>query len=81
MDGVTAEAIGARIKKAREDAGFDVAAQFADKVGIRPHALWRYENGRVRPAIQILVRIAEVTNVDLFELATGRKQNVDLEAA
>ena len=50
-----------RIVLARTTAGFDVAAHFADAIKVRPQTLWRYENARLKPSIDVLSRIATAT--------------------
>lgn len=63
--------IGARIRLAREGAGHKVAAKFADRVGVRPGTLCRYELGHLQPSVDVLVRIARVLGVRMEWLATG----------
>lgn len=63
--------IGARIKKARINAGKSNAAQFARDVGIQPHTLWRYEAGKSRPGIDTAASIARELGVSIEWLLTG----------
>lgn len=66
-----AQTIGARIRRARLAAGYDVAARFAAEVGVRPHSLWRYEAGHMRPGTDVLLAISRLTGVSIEWLATG----------
>ena len=50
-----------RIIRARIDAGYKVAASFADQIAVRPNTLWRYERGMLKPSIDALARIARCT--------------------
>lgn len=69
-----AEIVGRRLEKLRKSQGFSTAAEFADFIGIRPHALWRYENGQVLPGADVLRRIAEKCGVSVDSLVGHEPQ-------
>lgn len=69
-DGVEA-AVGARIRKARECAGFSKGTDFADKIGVRAHTLWRYEDGRITPRATVLLKIARACGTTIEWILTG----------
>lgn len=66
-----AAAVGIRIRRARLAAGFDRGSKFADEIDVRAHTLWRYEDGRMVPGTEILLRIAKATAVSMEWLLTG----------
>lgn len=68
------QAVGHRIVEARERAGLS-QAELADAVGVRPHSMWRYEDGRTMPGDWALERIAEVTKVSVRWLKKGDEIN------
>lgn len=67
----SAHEVGSRIRCAREAAGFTVATRFAEAVDIKPHTLWRYENGQMTPGTDVLLRIARAAGVSMEWLLTG----------
>lgn len=69
-----ARTIGARIRNARLVAGYSVAARFAERIGVRPHTLWRYEAGQMRPSVDVLIAIGRLTGLSIEMLATGAEQ-------
>lgn len=80
------KAVGIRIRQARLAAGFDQGTKFADECEIRAHTLWRYEDGRMVPGTEILLRIARAANVSMEWLLTGTGEGPhaatpDLDAA
>lgn len=62
--------LGRRIKRARESRGL-TGAECARRAETTAHNLWRYEDGRVVPGVDVLARIAKVCAVSLDWLATG----------
>jgi len=73
MDDSTANAIIERIKLLRKQhAGDRGKSKFARTLGISPSSYSYYESNRV-PPITVLLKISEVTGVDLDWLLTGRK--------
>lgn len=69
MDSV--KTIGERIKKIRKHLGM-TQKQFADKIGIISTALSEIENGRYRPVIDFIEKMATVHNVNLYYLILGK---------
>lgn len=53
----------ARLKAAREKAGFASAQQFAGAIGVEPHTYRKYERGQSEPNFETLARICEVLDV------------------
>lgn len=68
----TSAQVGARVLQAREAGGFTVAARFAEKIGVRPHTLWRYEVGHIMPGPEKLLKIAALCGVSIEWLLTGQ---------
>lgn len=64
----TAQTLGSRIREARMAAGFDVGVAFAAEIGVKPHTLWRYENGKIRPSADVLHKIARACGVSMESL-------------
>lgn len=56
--------LGERIKELRKEAGWS-QGELAEKVATDARQVSRYENGRITPSLDVLVRIAEVLNVSL----------------
>jgi transcriptional regulator with XRE-family HTH domain len=54
---------GARLKQARELAGYKSAQQFAGVLGIEPHTYRKYERGASEPNYDTLTRICELLEV------------------
>lgn len=54
--------IGGRIMRARKKAGF-TQEELAEKIGVTPQAVSKWENGHNLPDLENLLRIAELTNV------------------
>lgn len=59
--------LGQRIKALRTEAGLS-QAELAEQVGGDARQISRYENGRITPSVDALVRIAEALNVSLDHL-------------
>ena len=53
----------ARLRSAREEAGFKSAQQFAGVLGLEPHAYRKYERGQSEPNFETLTRICEILNI------------------
>jgi transcriptional regulator with XRE-family HTH domain len=62
--------VGARIRAGREALGLE-QAELADTVGIRPHSMWRYEDGRALAGPDIMNRIAAALGVTEAFLMRG----------
>jgi len=56
-------------------------AELAEKIGIGTHVISRYENGKIMPAAEKIMRIAEIFDVScdylLFENATRKSFRLD----
>ena len=59
--------LGERIKELRKEAGWS-QGELAEKVATDARQVSRYENGRITPSLDVLVRIAEVLNVSIDHL-------------
>lgn len=62
----------ARLRAAREAAGFDSAQQFAAVLGLEPHTYRKYERGHSEPNFEVLMRICDLLNVDASYLLPRR---------
>lgn len=60
--------LGDRIKELRKERGWS-QDELAAKVGSDARGISRYENARITPSLDALVRIAEALNVSLDHLA------------
>lgn len=56
--------IAERLKTLRTEAGWS-QAELADKIGSDGRQVSRYENGRITPSLEALVRIAETFNISV----------------
>lgn len=66
--------LGERLRAARKDRGLG-QAELADRVGVRPLTLWRYEAGKVaRPQAELLLRLATELGVSVEFLLTGEER-------
>lgn len=54
---------GTRLRKAREEAGFESAQQFAGVLGVEPHRYRKYERGEAEPNFEVLTRLCELLSV------------------
>lgn len=68
---VNGESVAARIRRAREAAGFSTA-QLARRMGIQTRTLSAWEDGRAEPRANRLVMMAGVLNVSPTWLLVGR---------
>ena len=59
--------LGARIRKIRNDMGYD-QKQFSEKIGSTVSALSNWENGRNKPKDNTLNKIAELAGIPVNEL-------------
>ncbi|MDA8044451.1 MAG: helix-turn-helix transcriptional regulator [Actinomycetota bacterium] len=59
--------LGARIKQLRKEAGWS-QAELGEKIGTDSQRVSRYENERIAPNIDGIVRIAEAFNVSIDHL-------------
>lgn len=74
--------LGKRIKKIREEKGF-TQQQLADELGISIHTVSKYEQGQREPSMEIMNKIANILEVELFEFIVDKedvlkKWNVEL---
>jgi transcriptional regulator with XRE-family HTH domain len=56
--------LGTRIKQLRKEAGWS-QAELGDKIGTDSQRVSRYENERITPSLDAIVRIAEAFNVSI----------------
>jgi transcriptional regulator with XRE-family HTH domain len=59
---------GERLRRAREDAGYHSAQQFANILGQEPHTYRHWERGDSEPDFENLTRICELLDVTPNEL-------------
>ena len=72
----TKEAFGLRVRALREQTGLS-QERFADAIGAGRSHLWKIENGKTNPTLEIIVRIArglDISLAHLFEAMHGRPQ-------
>ena len=72
--------LGERIKQLRKEAGWS-QAELGEKVGTDSQRVSRYENERITPSIDAVVRIAEAFNVSLDYLLVETVPRRPLHAA
>jgi transcriptional regulator with XRE-family HTH domain len=58
-----------RLRELRAEQGLS-QAELADKIGSDTRQVSRYENGRVAPGLEAVVRIAETFNISIDYLVT-----------
>ncbi|KAF1073370.1 helix-turn-helix domain-containing protein [Halodesulfovibrio sp. MK-HDV] len=63
--------IGDRIKTAR---GSESRKSFAEKIGVHPMTLGKYENGKVVPGGEVLAEITKYTKCEAYWLLTGESE-------
>ena len=81
MDVATRRSVGFRLRKVRERLGWD-RTELADKLGVHPGSIARWETGGSVPHRYHVERIAEWGDVDPEWLLSGREQaGADAEAA
>lgn len=51
-----------RLRKARESLEFTQDV-LAEKLGVEPLQIWRWESGRNKPSVDIVIKLAEALNV------------------
>jgi len=66
--------LGQRIRAARDAVGHTVGVAFAEKIGVKPHTLWRYENGQIQPSAKVLLKIAQTCGVSMESLLEAKKK-------
>lgn len=66
-EGQAAMSLGERIRQLRKEAGWS-QAELAEKIGVDPGRVSRYEAGRITPSAEALVRIAQILNVSIDHL-------------
>ena len=71
--------LGPRIAALRRSAGIS-QSELADKLKISPSAGGMYEQGRREPALDILVAMAEIFDVTLDFLVTGKAASTEEES-
>lgn len=59
---------GAKLKEARERAGFEHAKDFAEALGVEENRYRHWERGTAQPSLQMLARITRLLKVELTEL-------------
>lgn len=64
--------IHGRLKRMRETRGLNLT-EFANQVGVHISVACHWENGRSRPDLSRLPRIAQVLDVPLLQLVRGEK--------
>lgn len=63
------------LKRFRKEYGL-TQKQVSDAIGIQPSAYQAYERGKVKPSIEVLIKIAEAFNVSAdYLLGLGEAQN------
>ena len=65
------ESFGERIKRLRQEAGYEVAADFAKLLDISGASLSQYENNTHNPPYEVVVGIAKYTKRSLDYIITG----------
>ena len=65
------ETLNERIKQLRKEKGL-TQSQLADELGVTDKAVSKWEVGEANPDISLLVKIAEVFNVTIDYLLTGK---------
>ncbi len=66
-EGPAPMALGEHIRALRKEAGWS-QAELGEKVGVDSQRISRYENGRITPSLDAIVRIAEAFNVSIDHL-------------
>lgn len=67
-----ASQVGARLRAIREHNGW-TQKEFAERLGITPEQLSRYETGKMLPNVETLVDMKEVLHIIVDELLQGRR--------
>ncbi len=68
LDEQVKKALAKRLKKARKDAGFRFAKEFADALQVAEHTYRTYERGEHMPDLTTLTRICKLLNVEPNEM-------------
>ena len=63
----------ARLRTAREAAGYVSAQRFAALLGVEPHTYRKYERGDSEPNFDVLLRICELLDVEASYLLPVKK--------
>lgn len=63
-EGPAPVALGERMKQLRKEAGWS-QAELGERVGTDSQRISRYENGRITPSLEAIVRIAEAFDVSI----------------
>ena len=69
------ETIGNRISRLRKEKGMSQEA-LAEKIGVSPHAVSKWENDQYCPDISLLPQLAKLLDVTVDELLTGTSNEV-----
>ncbi len=72
--------IAERLKTLRAEAGWS-QTELADKIGSDGRQVSRYENGRITPSLEALVRIAETFNISVDYLVIADAHRRPLHSA
>lgn len=75
--------LGKRIKNIREEKNL-TQQQIAEALGISVHTISKYEQGQREPSLDVMGKIADILEVELFELMVDKdevlkKWNVQLD--
>lgn len=65
--------IGEKIKQARKEKGL-TQDELAQKIGISKNGLWNYENNKRYPNIEILTKIVDVLDIDLWDIVENKNE-------
>jgi transcriptional regulator with XRE-family HTH domain len=63
----TKEEFGARVRELREGTGLS-QERFADAIGVGRSHLWKIENAKTNPGLEIIVKVARGLDLSLAEL-------------
>ena len=75
--------LGKRIKGIREEKNL-TQQQIAEALGVSVHTISKYEQGQREPSLEVMSKIADILEVELFELMVDKdevlkKWNVQLD--
>lgn len=65
---------GAKLKEAREKAGFEHAKTFAEALGVEENRYRHWERGTAQPSLPMLARITRLLKIELNELVPSAYQ-------
>lgn len=73
----TMESFGQRLSRLRKNKGY-TQEEIAEKVSVSPQAVSKWENDITSPDIPTLIKLSEILNVSLDELAGKSKTSVEV---